>query len=204
MISEDSVADSNWTLSAWSITRKTNPKRQSLEPLTTSDIAQVLRKGDLQSLVDMADGRVSARRMSAFLENYDVQSQYSVEQAIAEGPHWVVARVKRRRDGKHLLIKKITKAGIPQQQQYHHPCENSLKCNCLKCRPWDTSRPPIELVLLHSKDSGLPQLVECIEDEKYYYVITKMHGPSKKQWKHVGSWFGKGRWSTVYWAEFLS
>ncbi|KAH9270601.1 hypothetical protein BASA83_007193 [Batrachochytrium salamandrivorans] len=103
-----------------------------------------------------------------------------------------------------LLIKKISKDKIPVGQQYLQACENNETCKCIRCAPLTASRTPTELVLLQSRDSGLPQLVDSFEDDQHYYIITKLHGPSQKRWRNASSWFGRGRWSTVYWQEYLT
>jgi hypothetical protein len=107
------------------------------------------------------------------------------------------------RSSGELLIKKIIKDKLPIQEQYSPACENNYRCKCKTCDP-AAIRPPLELILLQSKASGLPALVECIEDEEHYFIVTKCHGTSRKRWKHLSSWFGTGRWSQVYWNEYFS
>ncbi|KAI8928627.1 hypothetical protein BC831DRAFT_397276 [Entophlyctis helioformis] len=185
-------------------------KRPSIDSLTAHEIASVLKTGKVTIL--SPDAGADPANIATFLEDDTMLAEYSVDQIIAEGAYWVLAKVTRTRDRKEaspcclfrLLIKKVSKAKIPQSNIYIQPCENNKTCQCNKCAPFHTDRPPIELVLLNSRDSGLPQLVDSIEDADHYYIVTKMHGPSQKQWRHLSSWFGRGRYSTVYWREYLT
>ncbi|KAL2918306.1 hypothetical protein HK105_202233 [Polyrhizophydium stewartii] len=176
-------------------------KDQSLEGLNTDQVVDVLKKGQLARLgANKTDAVVS----STLLDDERVEAKYIAEHILAEGSYWILLRAKRRSDGKQLLIKKISKARIPPEELYFQACENNAQCACSKCAPWNKSRPPLELILMQSRDSGLPQLVDSFEDEGSYYIVSKMHGPSQKRWKNMGSWFGRGRWSTVYWREYLT
>ncbi|KAL5036018.1 hypothetical protein BDV3_004762 [Batrachochytrium dendrobatidis] len=183
------------------------------EPLTATQVADVLRRGEISTLTSMNHCNANTTneqdstelvQLADVLEHDRLRSTYTVQQLITQGTYWTLWRVVRINDKKQMLIKKISKDKIPVEEQYFQACENNSACQCSKCDSVKTSRPPIELVLLQSKDSGLPQLVDSCEDDNYYYIVTKLHGPSRKRWKNASSWFGRGRWSTVYWREYLT
>ncbi|KAH6575424.1 hypothetical protein BASA50_010002 [Batrachochytrium salamandrivorans] len=184
--------------------------------LDTAQIVDMLKSGNLSTIASIktpvdftagAGGSQDGTEMMSIedvLEHEKLRKTYLVVQSIASGDYWSLWRAVRISDKKQLLIKKISKDKIPVGQQYLQACENNETCKCIRCAPLTASRTPTELVLLQSRDSGLPQLVDSFEDDQHYYIITKLHGPSQKRWRNASSWFGRGRWSTVYWQEYLT
>ncbi|KAJ3276660.1 Peptidyl-prolyl cis-trans isomerase B [Terramyces sp. JEL0728] len=120
-----------------------------------------------------------------FFENSEIKQKYTVEEGIASAGHWTAAKCKRNHDKKP-----ITKSRLPIAEQYFQACINTPNCKCNKCTP--EFMVPLELVLLQSKDSGLPALVEYLEDEMHFYLVTKTHGVSNKQPNKFWTWFGSG------------
>ncbi|KAJ3320663.1 hypothetical protein HDV06_005071 [Boothiomyces sp. JEL0866] len=115
-----------------------------------------------------------------FLENPEIKHKYTIEQGIASAGHWTAAKCKRNHDKKPL----------PIAEQYFQACINTPKCKCNRCAP--ELMVPLELVLLQSKDSGMPALVEYLEDDHHFYLVTKTHGVSNKQPNKFWTWFGSG------------
>ncbi|KAI8894366.1 hypothetical protein BC833DRAFT_223998 [Globomyces pollinis-pini] len=148
-------------------------------------------------------GGVNDITLGEFFSNPTLKEKYIIVEGIAEGSHWSAVKVKRKSDSKQLIIKKIIKAKLPVTEQYFQSCINKSGCTCSRCQPF-LERPPLELILLKSQDTGLPELVEYIEDEQHYYLITKCHGVAVKRLKKIWTWFGSGKWSNVYWDEYFA
>ncbi|KAJ3343683.1 hypothetical protein HDU91_000347, partial [Kappamyces sp. JEL0680] len=149
-------------------------------------------------------GGVSDADMVHFAENSEIKSRFDIQFGVAGGAHWTCVRAIRKADKKQVIIKKINRRKLPATEMYFVPCMSDTTCQCTRCNPSYTKRPPLELILLQSKDSSLPEFLEYVEDETHFYLVTKLHGVSERQFKRIWTWFGSHRFSRVYWSEFFS
>ncbi|KAI8843974.1 hypothetical protein BJ741DRAFT_589698 [Chytriomyces cf. hyalinus JEL632] len=103
------------------------------------------------------------------------------------------ATVKRKRDGKLFIIKRVTKSLLPPEQWYTKPDATEK-----------SQRIPLELVLLrsHGTDDFLPQIVDVHEDEAHYYYITQTHGIRRRKWKSIKTWL-KPKYYPCDWDSYL-
>jgi hypothetical protein len=149
-------------------------------------------------------GKNESHILKDFVQNAELERKFVIESGIAAGNHWSACRARRVNDGKAVIIKKINRAKLPLEEMYFEACSSNASCLCLRCQPALTTRPPLEQILLQSKDSSLPELLEVIEDQKNIYLITKLHGVNEREWRRFWTWFGPRRFSRVYWYEFFS
>ena len=135
--------------------------------------------------------------------NEAVTGSYILEKGISSGPHWAACKGKRIVDSKEVIIKRISKEKLPPTEAYLPPCISNNTCKCPRCSP-SARRPPLELILLQSKDNSLPEFVCCLDDSKNWFLITKTHGISERKYTKIWTWFGSRRFSRVAWHEYLS
>lgn len=62
---------------------------------------------------------------------------------------------------------------------------------------------PLELVLLQTNNDAdsLPEFVESIETDKYFYYITKSHGIKLRKVSRISTWF-RPKYHPVNWTEY--
>ena len=147
--------------------------------------------GNTALLINFADG------------NEAITGNYVLQEGISSGPHWVAVKGMRIADSKEVIIKRISKENMPPTEAYLPPSINNDTCKCPRCSP-SARRSPLELVLLQSKDNSLPEFVCCLDDSKYWFLVTKTHGLSERQFSKIWTWFGSRRFSRVAWREYLS
>lgn len=135
--------------------------------------------------------------------NEELLHGYIIKEGISSGPHWVAIKAFRIVDSKEVIIKRISKAKLPPTEAYLPPCMSNETCQCTRCAP-TAIRPPLELILLQSKDSTMPEYVCCLEDKDNWFLVTKTHGLSERQFMRIWTWFGSKRFSRVHWSDYLS
>ncbi|KAJ1554923.1 hypothetical protein HK405_003715 [Cladochytrium tenue] len=98
----------------------------------------------------------------------------------------ITATVRRRSDGRTLVIKRVEKAVLRSDLWFTAPC----CCGRPLCRggnacpknPPDCSLP-LELVLMKARgtNDNLPELVAVYEDKEFLYYITETHGLKRRK-----------------------
>ncbi|KAJ3210397.1 hypothetical protein HDU67_005348 [Dinochytrium kinnereticum] len=139
------------------------------------------------------------------LEHYELIAPYK-SKLEGRGEASITATVKRKKDGRVLVLKKVLKEKLPSSQWYLKPCTSGKKnCLCQTCKgDKDHKMLPMELILMRSRGSGdyLPELVAVFEDPECFYYITSVHGLRRRRLKALKTWL-KPKYYPCYWNDYM-
>ncbi|KAJ3097259.1 hypothetical protein HDU96_000450 [Phlyctochytrium bullatum] len=139
--------------------------------------------------------------------DYEVTAPYR-SKLEGRGEASITCTVRRKKDGRVLVLKKVVKARLPAAQWYQKPCVSGKKqCGCEACGgqgEGERKQLPMELVLMRSRgsDDFLPELVAVYEDADNFYYVTQVHGLRRRRLKALKTWF-KPKYYPCYWNEYM-